>query len=164
MQIQRASVSSRCSTRARCFHQSAARPRAQIQTRFRKKAGREIRRDGQKKKQNERKKHTRWEHSSEWQYRGVCASSRRAILAQSYIYGLFSCKLPFWNRIGSILFFYFYYFITSILEGRFKVSYLLHTRSRGCDCTDLKLFTENRHVWQQHVWININCGFWFRKE
>lgn len=105
MQIQRASVSSRCSTRARCFHQSAARPRAQIQTRFRKKAGREIRRDGQKKKQNERKKHTRWEHSSEWQYRGVCASSRRAILTQSYIYGLFSCKLPFWNRIGSILFF-----------------------------------------------------------
>lgn len=31
------------------FHQSAERPRAQIQTRFRKKAGREIRRDGQKK-------------------------------------------------------------------------------------------------------------------
>lgn len=71
------------------FHQSGARPRAQIQTRFRKKAGREIRRDGQKMKQKEWKK----THALRTQYRvtvqrGVC--SMRTRLTQSYIYGFSS--------------------------------------------------------------------------
>lgn len=70
------------------FHQSAARPRAQIQTRFRKKAGREIRRDGQKMKQNEWKKTHAQEHSTVTVQRGVC--SRRTRLTQSYIYGFSS--------------------------------------------------------------------------
>ncbi len=96
-----------------------------------------------KMKQNEWKKHTRcWEHSTEWQYRGVCARSRRARLTQSYINGCFTFTIlrSHWK----------YSFLLLLLNNKhfgrtfFVLSYLLH--NWGCDFTDLKLFTENRYM------------------